>query len=197
VPNNSNTPSYSAALKERKSVPNRLTLVNSYDFVIRENCRKCKTTMPNCDLSKLMPLITVAGETQWKLELWCRPSLLPQAACVQAILPQPLSSCVWHVVLVILPVSLATVASSMPALASCTHCRAALCGDRMLVKEKQLSLRLFRSLQLGRELKSQSKETGGKKQLMEFAGSCTRKEWAVDHGETSDWFWREIQSSAC
>lgn len=56
------------ALKGRKSLPNRLSSVNSYDFVIRENCRKCKTTMPNCDWSKLMPLITVAGETQWKLE---------------------------------------------------------------------------------------------------------------------------------
>lgn len=123
MPNNSNTPSYSAALKGRKSVPNRLALVNSYDFVIRENCRKCKTTMPNCDLSKLMPLITVAGETQWKLELRCRPSLLPEATRVQAVLPQPLSSCAWHTVLVTLPMPSATTASSVPALASpCTHC---------------------------------------------------------------------------
>lgn len=88
VPNNSNSPSYSMALKGRKSLPNRLSLVNSYNFVIRENCRKCKTTVPNCDLSKLMPLITVAGETRGKLEVGPRPSLLPRAGRVQATLPQ-------------------------------------------------------------------------------------------------------------
>lgn len=56
------------ALKGRKSLPNRFSLVNSYDFVIRENCTNCKPNMPNCDSSKLMPLITVSGETQWELE---------------------------------------------------------------------------------------------------------------------------------
>lgn len=88
VPNNSNSPSYSMALKGRKSLPNRLSSVNSYNFVIRENCRKCKTTVPNCDLSKLMPLITVAGEMWGKLELGPRPSLLPWGGLVQATLPQ-------------------------------------------------------------------------------------------------------------
>lgn len=76
------------ALKGRKSLPNRLSSVNSYNFVIRENCRKCKTTVPNCDLSKLMPLITVAGETWGKLELGPRPSLLPWGGLMQATLPQ-------------------------------------------------------------------------------------------------------------
>lgn len=88
MPNNSNSPSYSMALKGRKSLPNRLSSVNSYNFVIRENCRKCKTTVPNCDLSKLMPLITVAGEMWGKLELGPRPSRLPWGWLVQATLPQ-------------------------------------------------------------------------------------------------------------
>lgn len=91
VPNNSNAPSYSTALKGRKSLPNRLSLVNSYDFVIRENCRKCKTAVPNCDSSKLMPLITVAGETV--------------EAGVTAVAKAPssglrcLGSWIWHVLL--------------------------------------------------------------------------------------------------
>lgn len=76
MPNSSNVPPDSVALKGRKSLPNRFSLVNSYDFVIRENCTKCKPTMPNCDSSKLMPLITVARETQWELEQQLRPSLI-------------------------------------------------------------------------------------------------------------------------
>lgn len=35
-------------------------LANSYDFVIKENYRKCKTTMSNFDSSRLMSLITVS-----------------------------------------------------------------------------------------------------------------------------------------
>lgn len=87
MPNSSNVPPYSVALKGRKSLPNRFSLVNSYDFVIRENCTKCKPTMPDCDSSKLMPLITVTGETQQELEQQLRPSLI-----------LGLASCSWHIV---------------------------------------------------------------------------------------------------
>lgn len=80
MPNSSNVPPDSLALKGKKSLPNRFSLVNSYDFVIRENCTKCKPTMPNCDSSKLMPLITVSGETQWELEQQLRLSLILELA---------------------------------------------------------------------------------------------------------------------
>lgn len=87
MPNSSNVPPDSAALKGRKSLPNRFSLVNSYDFIIRENCTKCKPTMPNCDSSKLMPLITVSGETQREQERQLRLSLILGPA-----------SCGWHIV---------------------------------------------------------------------------------------------------
>lgn len=43
--------------------------------------------MPDCDSSKLMPLITVTGETQQELEQQLRPSLI-----------LGLASCGWHIV---------------------------------------------------------------------------------------------------
>lgn len=135
VPNNSNSPSYSMALKGRKSLPNRLSSVNSYNFVIRENCRKCKTTVPNCDLSKLMPLITVAGETWGKLELGPRPSLLPWGGLVQATLPQLARQLrLAHVVLP--PSAMASLLGKSWLLLAF---RAALCGEQALMKEKRLS----------------------------------------------------------
>lgn len=87
MPSSSNVPPDSDALKGRKSLPNRFSLVNSYDFVIRENCTKCKPTMPNCDSSKLMPLIAVFGETQWEQEQQLRLGLI-----------LGLASCGWHIV---------------------------------------------------------------------------------------------------
>lgn len=119
---------------------------------------------------------------------------------MQAMLPQLLSSCVWHTVLVTLPVSSSTVASSMPALTSCIHCLQSSSLWRSCVDEgKAAQLEALVGLCSLAELKSQSKETGGKKQLIESTGSRTRKKEmrSMDRGETSDWFWREIQSLAC
>lgn len=87
MPKSSNVPPDSVALKGRKSLPNRFSLVNSYDFVISGNCTNCKPNMANCDSSKLMPLITVSGETQWELERQLRLSLVHGPA-----------SCGWHIV---------------------------------------------------------------------------------------------------
>lgn len=134
MPNNSNSPSYSMALKGRKSLPNRLSSVNSYNFVIRENCRKCKTTVPNCDLSKLMPLITVAGEMWGKLELGPRPSLLPWGWLVQATLPQLGRAAAPGTRR---PAS--TMASLLGKSWLLLAFRAALCGEQALMKEKRLS----------------------------------------------------------
>lgn len=176
------------ALKGRKSLPNRLSLVNSYDFVIRENCRKCKTTMPNCNSSKPMPLITVTGETQWKLEWRPRPSLLPWG-CTRASRAAPAGWAAVFGMLSCLLAHLTATASSVLAerwlLFTFAAFRAALCEEQALMKEKQLnSWLLLVSRSKTDSWRARDKRKGAKRGwYCQQVASETRNEWRVQDGE--------------